>query len=154
MEKTKHPYLKEILKTTAKVALIVGGTYFFVAPFIAGATAVFLNMLTAGTVAEIAVDCAGAYIAVKTLAKDVSTMRERVKKQQREERVDEELEELKKLRAAQTKTTRPKQKEIGAKIKGQQELSKEKEPLTPHPKKRLKINPLFFLKKKRYDRAA
>ena len=145
MTKTKHPYLKEILKTTAKVALIAAGTYFVAAPFIADATAVFLNMFTAGTVAEIAVNCVGAYVAVKTLAKDIFTMRERVQKQQREEHVDKQLEELKNglKKKRPPKATNSQKKQIQPKTTQKQAQTKKK-----------MWNPLLWRKAKEYDRAA
>jgi len=147
--KTKHPYLKEILKTTAKVALIAAGTYFFAAPFAWGLTATVLNATTAAEVAELAVTCFGAYAAAKTAIKDIFTMRERVKKQQREEYVDEQLAELKKglKKNHPQKADHTKGRQIQPKVFQEQ----------VQPKKDLKwkkFNPFLWKKNKEYDRAA
>ena len=98
---TKHPYLKEILKTTAKVALIAGVTL-VAAPAAFGFAAGFFNMMLAGQIAGGVTLGVGALITAKTLIKDIVTMHGRVKKQQQEEQMQERLsrlqEELEKLR--------------------------------------------------------
>ena len=145
--KTKHPYLKEILKTTAKVALIAGATV-VATPYVFGFAAGLFNMMVAGYVAGYATAGIGAYAAIKTAVKDALTMRERVKKQQREEHVDEQLAELKE----EVKKIRP--QKVAAHTKGkkiQPKVAKEQ------PKKKfkgIKFNPLFWKKAKEYDRAA
>ena len=144
-------YLKEILKTTAKVTLIAGGTYFFAAPFALGLTATLLNAMTAGEIAAGVVTCLGGYAAIKTAVKDVLTMRERVEKKQREEHVDKELGELKEgLKKITPKKT---EKTNGKQI--QHETTQEQEPPQKKKRKWRKINPLFWRRtKKEYDRAA
>lgn len=147
--KTKHPYLKEILKTVGKVALIAGATYFCAAPFVWGLTATVLNAMTAAEVAEIATLCVGGYIAAKTAIKDIFTMRERVQKQQREEYVDEQLAELRKGQKKNhpQKVTHSRGKQIQPRI-GQKQVQHNK------GVKWKKLNPLFWKKAKEYDRAA
>lgn len=146
---TKHPYLKEILKTTAKVALIAAGTYFVAAPFVWGLTATVLNAAAVADAAEAVVLCLGGYEAVKTAIKDIFTMRERVKKKQREEYVDEQLNELnKKVEKGNLQEKTPlKQKEVHPK-------TTQKERPTPKKIKWKKIKPLFWKRSKEYDRAA
>lgn len=150
---TKHPYLKEILKTTTKVALIAGATYFFAAPFVWGLTATVLNAMTAAEVAEIATLCAGGYVAVKTAIKDIFTMRERVQKQQREEHVDERLDKLEK----EQKKGRPQKVTAHSKEKKIQPKTTQKE-VQPQKKSKWKINPFFLSRIKQrlreHDRAA
>ena len=80
MEKTKHPYLKEILKTIAKVALI-GGITLVAMPYTFGFAAGLFNLMAAGYIAGAATGLAGAYTAVKLAIKDAMTIRERIKKQ-------------------------------------------------------------------------
>ncbi|MGN0919895.1 MAG: hypothetical protein ACI4OR_03985 [Alphaproteobacteria bacterium] len=144
--KTKHPYLKEILKTTAKVALIAGATA-VLTPYAFGLAAGFFNMMVAGYAAGYAVAGIGTYQALKTAVKDTLQIRERVKKQQREEYVDEQLNEIKKeLKKIQPqKMTLSKEKEI------QPEVSPEK---PKNKTKGIKGNPFLWKKAKDYDRAA
>ena len=143
---TKYPYLKEILKTTAKVALIAGATV-VATPYAFGFAAGLFNLMAAGYVAGYAVAGAGTYLGIKTLVKDIFTIRKHVKEQQREEYLDEQLAKLKKgqkkdhlQRADRTKEKQNQkediQKPINTKIKWK------------------KFNPLFWKKAKEYDRAA
>ena len=143
----KTGYLKEILKTTAKVALIAGATYFLAAPFALGVTATLLNTIYAGQIAEAAVLCLGGYAAVKTAVKDISTMKERVEKQKREEHVDEQLEELKK----DVKKVTPK-KTVYMNTNGKET----KIHRNPDQKKTMirKINPFYWKHTKEHNRAA
>ena len=103
-------YLKEILKTTAKVVLI-GGATLIATPVVFGYVATFFNLMLPGCIAGGAVLCAGTYIAAKTFIKDVFAIRERVKKQQREEYVDGQLAEIKKELKKNKKTKAKAQKQ-------------------------------------------
>ena len=95
--KTKHPYLKEILKTTGKVALIAGLTA-VATPYLFGFATGLFNMITAGYIAGALTLGAGTLIAAKTLIKDTVTMRERVEKKRQEERLERLHNELAKVR--------------------------------------------------------
>ena len=103
MKKTKHPYLKEILKTTTKVALIVGATA-VATPYAFGFLAGFTNLLPAGYAAGVLTAGIGAYTAIKTALTDAFTMRARVKQKQREEYINAQLEELRKKLEEQNQT--------------------------------------------------
>ena len=142
----KTGYFKEILKTTAKVALIAGVTA-VAAPYAFGFAVGFFNLMAAGYVAGAAVTAIGAVSAVKTLVKDVTTMRERVKKQQREEYVDEKLEELNKnIKRMQPNRLQPSMTRL---------YTNQKDTKTAVQGKKKKIPNLIFWKKgKQLDRAA
>ena len=148
MEKTKHPYLKDILKTVGKVALIAGVTA-IATPYLFGFAAGLFNAMFMGYVAGYATAGFGAYTAVKTACKDILTMRERVKKQQQEEHVNQKLEELTtKLNKFESKTTRPKEKQIQPNVKVVQQQPDKKIKWKP------KWKPLFWRRAKQYDKAA
>jgi len=104
MEMAKHPYLKEALKTTAKVALITGVTL-VATPYVFGFATGLFNLMAAGYIAGGVTLGAGTLMAAKTLVTDIITMRKRVQKQQQEEwtrvHVERLREELKKLREKQ-----------------------------------------------------
>ena len=125
-------YLKEILKTTAKVILIAGVTYFFAAPFALGFTATLFNAMTAGQVAGAVVTCLGGYAAIKTAVKDALTMHERIEKKQREKHVDEELTGLKK----EIKKLKPQK---NPQVKGKEDRHKTPQTRTEKTKKKFKF---------------
>ncbi len=102
MTTTKHPYLKEILKTTAKVALLAGATVALGA-FAFEFGAVYFNTLLAGYLAGGVVATVGTYSTIKTLIKNLTALPKRVAKQkeeeqlnQRFEKIDQKLEQLEK----------------------------------------------------------
>ena len=144
--KTKHPYLKEILKTTAKVALIAGATV-VATPYVFGFAAGLFNLMAAGYVAGYTVAGLGTYAGIKTLVKDIFTMKKRVEKKQREEYVDEQLAELKKGQ----KKDHPQKV---ARIKEKQSQREEVQRQINAKIKEKKFNPLFWKKTKEYDRVA
>lgn len=147
MKKTWQ-YFKEILKTTAKVTLIAGATYFFAAPFALGFTATLFNAMTAGQIAGAIVTCLGGYAALKTGINDIVTMKERVDKKQREKHVDKELNDLKKG----IKKITPKKNVPVVENRNQHKADQK-----TAPKKKMhlrKFNPFFWKKTKEYQRAA
>ena len=147
MEKTKHPYLKQILKTTAKIALI-GGITVVAMPYTFGFAAGLFNLMAAGYVAGTATGLAGAYTALKVASKDIVTMHERVKKLQREEHIDEQLEKLdKEIKKIQPKIVPQQGQQIQPQVNTIQEPAKK-------TTKWKKINPLFWKKARTYDKAA
>lgn len=97
MKKTKHPYLKEILKTTAKVALMAAGTLVAI-PCAFGFFGRLFNIMAVGSIAGWITLGVGTLLTARTLIKDIVTMRKRVEKQRQEERLERLREELQKLR--------------------------------------------------------
>ena len=91
--KQKYPYLKQILKTVAKTALLAGATL-ILTPYTFGFAAGLTNTLAAGYVAGIATLGFGAFKTIKTFVNDVATMGERVKAQQREDYIDSRFEKI------------------------------------------------------------
>lgn len=146
MNKTTRYYLKDILKTTGKVALLAGVTA-VATPYAFGFAAGFFNSMFAGYIVGGSVLGIGAWKTVKTLAKDVISIRSRVKKKQEEEELKEHLKEV-----------REAVKEIKAKKAHQKDTEKqpeviEEQEVAPKTKKR-KINPFLWKRGERYDRAA
>ena len=131
-------YLNEALKTTAKVA-VIGAVTYLAAPFALGFVATMLNAMVAGEVAAAAVMGIGTYAAIKTATKDILTMSERVEKKEREEHVDEQLNEFKK----EMKKIQPKKATH----------TQERKKVQPRKIKR-KANPFLRKKTKEYERAA
>ena len=140
-------YLKEILKTTVKVAAIGAVTY-LAAPFALGFVATMLNAMVAGEVAAAAVMGVGAYTAFKVASKDILTMSERIEKKEREEHVDEQLTDLKKeLKKVQPKkATHTEEKEVEPKTVQKR--------IQPKKKGKWKINPFLRKRAREYERAA
>ena len=145
MEKTKHPYLKDILKTTAKVALIAGVTL-VATPYTFGFAAGLINSIWAGYAAGAVTFGLGAWCTGKTLFKDIVTMRGRVKKQQQEEELQA------RLQAIEEKLEKLQVKEINLPEKESQE--EVKVPQRKKPLRRGKFNPMHWRRFRQYDRAA
>ena len=93
MKTTKHPYLKDILKTTAKTALWLGVTA-VATPYAVGFVAGLTNILTAGYVAGGMTVALGFYKSVKTWVTGIASMRQRVAQQERDEHQQEQLAKL------------------------------------------------------------
>ena len=141
MTTTKHPYLKEILKTTAKVGLLAGAAV-LATPYVFGFAAGLLNLLAAGYVAGGMVAGIGTWVTLKTLVKDMITLRPRVQQKLREERIDTRLGRL------EQKMTR---------LMPPKEPPKDWQPVLPEPKKERPLQKRDLLKMRRmkdYQRAA
>lgn len=144
MTTTKHPYLKEILKTTAKVGLLAGATV-LATPYVFGFAAGLLNLLAAGYVAGGMVAGIGTWATLKTLVKDMITLRPRVQQKLREERIDTRLERLEQLEQKMTR------------LMPQKEPPKDLQPVLAEPKKERPLQKRDLLKMRRmkdYQRAA